>query len=154
MLVWAEHMNAEIITHTTLRELAAAGAIHEAAAVAQGSRWSLVVRYGGIERVLAARKTKQPRSWAHLDSLVRYLAEIGIHQFTTDARNYDPDQPGQKRPDRSEALRQAHEAAEYDRWFREKVQEALEDPRPAIPHKEAMAWVEKELERRIGPRPA
>lgn len=147
-------MSAEIITHTTLRELVAAGAVREAAAVAHGSRWALVVRYGGIERVLAARKTKKPRSWVHLDSLARYLAEIGIHQFTTDARDYDPDQPGQKRPDRAEALHRAHKAAEYDHWFREQVQEALDNPQPAIPHKEAMAWVAKELERRIGPRPA
>jgi hypothetical protein len=88
-----------------------------------------------------------------LDSLARYLAEIGIHQFTTDIRNYDPNQPGQKRPDRSEALRQAHEAAAYDRWFRAQVQEALNDPRPSIPHVEAMDRVEKELERRIGQRP-
>ena len=147
-------MSTETISHTTLRELAAAGAVREAAAVAQGSRWSLIVRYGGVERVLAARKTKEPRSWAHLDSLTRYLAEIGIRQFTTDARNYDPDQPaGQRRPDRAEALRRAHEAADYDRWFRAQVQKALDDPRPAVPHKEAMAWVEKELERRIGPRP-
>lgn len=145
-------MAAEIITHATLRELAAAGAVREAAAVAHGSRWSLVVRYGGIERVLAARKTKQPRSWAHLDSLARYLAEIGIRQFTTDARNYDPDEPGQRRPDRAEALRQAHEAAEYDRWFREKVQEALDDPRPPISHEELKAHMETWLTERYGPK--
>ncbi len=146
-------MPAETITHATLRELAAAGAIREAAAVAHGSRWSLTVRHGGVERVLAARRTRQPRSWAHLDSLARYLAEIGIRQFTTDIRDYDPDQPGRKRPDRADALDQVREAAEYDRWFREQVQAALDDPRPAIPHDEAMAWVEAELERRIGPRP-
>ncbi len=120
-------MPAETITHATLRELAAAGAIREAAAVAHGSRWSLIVRYGGVERVLTARRTRQPRSWAHLDSLARYLAEIGIRQFTTDIRDYDPDQPGRKRPDRAEALDQAREAAEYDRWFREQVQAALDE---------------------------
>ncbi len=146
-------MSAETITQDTLRELLAAGAIHEAVALADGSRWSLVVRYGGIERVLAARRSRKPRSWAHLDSLVRYLGELGIRQFSTDARNYDPSQPGQKRPDRAKALRQAHEAAEYDRWFREQVQEALDDPRPSIPHEEAMARMEAWLTERYGPRP-
>lgn len=48
----------------------------------------------------------------------------------------------------------AHESSEYDRWFQDQVQEAIDDPRPAIPHKEAMARVEKELERLIGPRSA
>jgi len=33
------------------------------------------------------------------------------------------------------------EAASYDRWFRAKVQEALDDPSPGIPHDEAMAQV-------------
>ncbi len=143
-------MTSEIITHNNLCELAATGAIHEAAAVAHGSHWSLVIRYGGIERVLAAGKTKKPRSWAHLDSLVRYLAQIGIRQFTTDAHYYDLNHRRQKDSKRSDAL---HEAVEHDRWFRQKVQEAMDDPRPAIPHAKAMAQVERELTHRIGPRP-
>jgi hypothetical protein len=31
------------------------------------------------------------------------------------------------------------EAEAYDRWLRTQVQASLEDPRPAIPHDEAMA---------------
>ena len=38
------------------------------------------------------------------------------------------------------------QAASYDRWFRAKVQAALDDPRPAIPHDEAMARVRKTIE--------
>ncbi len=146
-------MPAETITHATLRELAAAGVIREAAAVAHGSRWSLIVRHGGVERILTARKTRQPRSWAHLDSLARYLAEIGIRQFTTDIRDYDPDQPGRKRRGRAEASDQAREAAEYDRWFREQVQAALDDPRPAISHEQMKARMEAWLTERYGPKP-
>jgi len=37
------------------------------------------------------------------------------------------------------------QADSYDRWFRAKVQEALDDPRPAIPHDEAMAQVDQML---------
>ena len=33
----------------------------------------------------------------------------------------------------------AQNAAEHDAWFRAKVQEALDDPRPAIPHKQVKA---------------
>jgi hypothetical protein len=40
------------------------------------------------------------------------------------------------------------QAVSYDRWFRAKVQEALDDPRPAIPHDEAMKMVQEEIERR------
>jgi hypothetical protein len=38
------------------------------------------------------------------------------------------------------------QAASYDRWFRAKVQEALDDPRPGLPHDEAMARAEALLE--------
>ncbi|WP_433735947.1 type II toxin-antitoxin system RelB family antitoxin [Pseudomonas putida] len=38
------------------------------------------------------------------------------------------------------------QAASYDRWFRARVQASLDDPRPSIPHDEAMAMVEQMLE--------
>lgn len=40
------------------------------------------------------------------------------------------------------------QAASYDRWFRAKVQASIDDPRPSIPHDQAMAEVEKVLEER------
>ncbi|GHE19738.1 antitoxin [Halomonas urumqiensis] len=33
------------------------------------------------------------------------------------------------------------QADSYDRWFRERVQRSLDDPRPNIPHDEAMARI-------------
>jgi len=38
------------------------------------------------------------------------------------------------------------QAVNYDRWFRAKVQEALDDPRPGLPHDAAMARVDAMLE--------
>jgi hypothetical protein len=40
------------------------------------------------------------------------------------------------------------QADSYDRWFRAKVQAALDDPRPSIPHDDAMAKLEEMLEER------
>ncbi|AMN78400.1 MULTISPECIES: type II toxin-antitoxin system RelB family antitoxin [Pseudomonas] len=40
------------------------------------------------------------------------------------------------------------QAASYDRWFRAKVQASIDDPRPSIPHDEALAEVERMLEER------
>lgn len=34
------------------------------------------------------------------------------------------------------------QADSYDRWFRAKVQAAMDDPRPGIPHDEVMAEME------------
>lgn len=38
------------------------------------------------------------------------------------------------------------EAAEYDRWFRAKVEASLADTRPPVPHDEAMARIRKKLD--------
>lgn len=38
------------------------------------------------------------------------------------------------------------QADSYDRWFRERVQRSLDDPRPNIPHDEAMAHVRAVIE--------
>ncbi|MBC3778365.1 stability determinant [Pseudomonas sp. SWRI99] len=40
------------------------------------------------------------------------------------------------------------EAASYDLWYRAKVQAALDDPRPPVPHDEAMVLVDQMLEER------
>jgi hypothetical protein len=37
------------------------------------------------------------------------------------------------------------QAASYDRWFRAKVQASRDDPRPSIPHDEAMARIREKL---------
>jgi hypothetical protein len=36
--------------------------------------------------------------------------------------------------------------AAYDEWFRKKVAESLADPRPPVPHDEAMARIRKTIE--------
>lgn len=39
------------------------------------------------------------------------------------------------------------QADSYDRWFRKKVQESKDDPRPAIPHDEAMKRLRETIRR-------
>ena len=46
------------------------------------------------------------------------------------------------------------EAKNYDLWFRTRVQESLDDPRPSLPHDEAMARVEKLLSEKRASRAA
>ena len=38
----------------------------------------------------------------------------------------------------------------YDAWFRAKVQEALDDPGPGVPHDEAMAEIRQMLDQEFG----
>lgn len=46
------------------------------------------------------------------------------------------------------------EAESYDAWFREKVEKSIADPTPSMPHDEAMAFVNAELEHRRAARAA
>ena len=61
--------------------------------------------------------------------------------------SYDPEHARRARPDRAAALKRAHAAAAYDKWFRSQVQAALDDPRPSIPHEEVSArWAKKRVQ--------
>jgi hypothetical protein len=145
-------MNPETITHATLRELAQAGAVRQASAVAFGDRWAIVVAYGGVQKTLAARNSRQIRSWANLNSVVKYLAELGIRKFDTDATNYDPSQKTIERPDKSITLKRAHEAAAHRKWFREQVTATREAGHAPLSQAEAKAETEKRMTEKYGPR--
>jgi hypothetical protein len=61
------------------------------------------------------------------------LQGLGISHFHVDASSYDPQQlKTYARPDRAEAMKQAHEAAAYEEWFKRQVQLSIDDPRPSI----------------------
>lgn len=129
-----------MIDHTALSRLVEAGAVRNAHVVGQHGGWSLLVRYGTVERALVAQRSKQIRVFRRMDTVVSYLRDIGIQQFDVDAVGYE-DAGGTRhsRPDRAEALRRAHEAAVHDKWFRRQVETALnEADSPAV------SWVNSE----------
>ncbi|HEV7777590.1 MAG TPA: hypothetical protein VGO76_12050 [Luteibacter sp.] len=128
----------ETIDHSTLCRLAEAGAVRETHVVGQRGGWSVLVRYGTLERALAAQRSRQVRLFRKLETLVGYLKDIGIAHFEVDSVLYDPSAARTgTRPDRSLALKRAHEAAAYETWFREQVQASLDDERPAISDEDA-----------------
>lgn len=70
--------------------------------------------------------------------------------MTTDRKNAPKKQNTLPAP--TTALKRAYEAAAYDKWFRAQVQEALDDPRPSIPHDEVMADWRNEKNRLLPPK--
>lgn len=117
--------NTQMIDHCTLSHLIEAGAVREVDAIGQVGGWALVVKYGNGERTLAAQRTRQPRLFKRLETLVVYLQDIGIRRFTLDSSQYDPGSVKTvSRPDRSEALKEAHRAAAYASWLRAQVESA------------------------------
>ena len=104
-------MSAETIDHNTLVRLVEADVVRGAHVIGQVGGWGIVIRYGRLERPLAATRSKQVRTFKKLETLVTYLKAIGISQFDVDARHYDPATvQTYTRPDRTAALRQAQEA--------------------------------------------
>lgn len=100
------------IDHSTLTRLVEAGAVRGAHIVGQGASWAVIVRYGMHERALAAQRTGEVRLFRKFETLVGYLAQIGISRFDVDAANYDATGAAKvTRPDRSEALKRVYEAA-------------------------------------------
>lgn len=138
-------MTQETIDHSTLVCLAEAGAIGHLNVTAQQGGWTIMIRYGEHQRTLVAQRSGKIRVFKRFDTLAAYLKDMGINQFEVDITDYDPEGSGKgTRPDRSAALKRAHEAVAFDEtafdlWFRERVKESLDDPRPAIPHEDVKA---------------
>ncbi|MBU9247048.1 antitoxin PaaA2 family protein [Burkholderia multivorans] len=146
-------MATETIDQKTLTQLVEAGAVRAAHVVGHGNGWALAARYGLTERFLSAKRG-DVRVFRRLETLVSFLRDMGISRFDVDASGYDPQAVERvTRPDRSAALKEAHAARAYDKWFREQVQQALDDPRPRISNEDVKAHFaarRDELRKRIG----
>lgn len=121
-------MSTETIDHPTLARLAEAQAVRAAHVIGQPGGWSIIVKYGMTERLVSATRSREVRVFKKFETLVGYLKDLGLSSFDVNAADYDP--AGGKtatRPDRSAALKRAHEAAAHDKWFREQVEEAIKE---------------------------
>ncbi len=139
-------ITADTIDHVALERLVEAGAVRGASIVGQPGGWGVVIQYGMTERALAARRGAI-RIFRKFETLVAYLKDIGIASYQVDASGFDPValKTARTRSDSAERLKNAHKAASYMGWLTQQVQEAIDDPRPGIPHDEVMA--EWEIER-------
>jgi hypothetical protein len=124
-------MNTHTIDTAMAKRMVEASAIRGASIIGQPGGWSVVLKMGLQERALGAQRTDTPRTWRSLDRVVAYLKkELQIARFDLlDATNHSEGEPlaGKSRADASERLRQAHEAAGHDKWFREQVAVAIQE---------------------------
>jgi hypothetical protein len=78
------------------------------------------------------------------------IRELGLQTGRFSLAAWRPDEvesgrPG--RPDRAEAMKATHaSAAAYDKWVRQQVPEAIDDPRPPIAHEDVMEKAEARIE--------
>jgi hypothetical protein len=105
---------------------------------AQGAAFSIQAetRRGG-DAVLVDTRRKQPRMFIDPKKAMLLLRDIGVRNAKLDTQSWNPEQADvlrKPRPAAAAQMKAAHEAAAYDKWFRAQVQEAIDDPRPGIPH--------------------
>lgn len=112
----------QLITPATLKEVAAASGVQDVQVLGDVGGYRVSVRYGNQQRELAARtrdgKTKV-RTFRTLDVAARYLREMGLVRYQVDESQFQPVKIS--RPDSAASLKKTHQAAAYDRWFREQV---------------------------------
>ncbi len=97
-----------------------------------GAAFVVCIQTQKFEAVLATSR-KQPRRFADPRKALQLLRGIGWNECQIDAAQWRPEDRALEktaRPDRSIALKAAHEAAhadaDYDRWFRAKVQASID----------------------------
>ena len=139
----------EIIDGKAVQSLVEAHAIRGATVLGQRGGWAVLVRYGALERTVAAQRSRKPRLWRNLATAAAFVRdELGLARFDVDAQAHEPDATARRRPDQAVRLRQAHEAAEHDRWFREQVDIAIkeaDDPKTVwVPHEEVKADMDRQ----------
>ena len=135
-------MSTETIDHSTLAKLTEAGVVRSAHVIGQAGGWGVMVKYGMAERALAAQRSQQVRVFKKLETLVEYLKGVGIARFDVDSVNFSTDSlTSAKRPDRAEAMKEAHKAAAYTKWLKAEIQEAIDDTSQTVPHNEAMRQI-------------
>lgn len=125
-----------------------AQAIRTASIIGQPGGWSVLLKIGTQEKTLGAQRTDKPRLWKSLDRCVDYLkSELHIARFDMlDATQFSAiPMTGNTTNKAGERMRQAHEAAAYDKWLKAEIQEAIDDPRPNVAHDDVMCRMDERI---------
>lgn len=142
----------EIIDGKAVQSLVEAHAIRGAVVLGQPGGWAVLVRYGALERAVAAQRARTPRLWRNLATAAAFVRdELGVARFEVDAQAHAPDAGTRRRPDQAARMKHKHEAAEHDAWFRAEVEKSLAraDSGEAewIPHETVMMKLDARIAR-------
>lgn len=115
-----------------LKAATAAGGVTGITLRGDGAAFVISVQTQRDEAILVTSK-KQPRRFADPRKALQVLRATGWNECRIDASQWRPEERDLEktaRPDRSAALKAAHEAAQadadYDKWFRAKVQASID----------------------------
>lgn len=138
------------MTLEQLRATASAGGVTGVTLKGQGGGFFVeIATRSGQDAFLVKARSTEPRRFGNPTSALIVLRDVGIAVAQLDATNWNPDQKDmtRSRQNRAEAMRGAHEAAAYNQWLAAEIQEAIDDPRPSVPHDEVMARMDARIAR-------
>lgn len=96
----------DTIDHATLARLVEAGVVRGVDVIAHLGGWSIMVKFGMAERMLAAKRGTI-RSFRKFETLVAYLRPLGIVHMNVNAANFEQAsfKSSRARPDASARMR-------------------------------------------------
>ena len=106
----------------------------------------------GDAAVLAKARSTEPRRFGNPAQALSLLHGLGLTVGTFDIEQWSPDEKStaRTRPDRAQALRDTHQAAGYDQWFRAQVEQGLAEADAAdtrwIPQESAKEDMQRQRE--------
>lgn len=138
------------MTIEQLRAASNAGGVSGVTLKGQGGGFFVqIATRSGTGAVLSLARSTEPRRFGNPLAALNVLRDVGITVGQFDASEYDPEDKEQTTGNkgRAEAMREAHEAAAYNQWLVAEIQEAIDDPRPSVPHDEVMARMDARIAR-------
>ena len=138
------------MTLEQLRVANNAGGISGVTLKGQGGAFLVqIATRNGSGAVLSKARGGEPRRFGNPIAALSLLRDLGITVGQFDASDWNPAEKVVNRRDdaRAQVLRGAHEAAAYNQWLAAEIQEAVDDPRPSMPHDEVMARMDARIAR-------
>ncbi|WP_133510112.1 hypothetical protein [Candidatus Thiosymbion oneisti] len=136
------------MTLEQLRAMTSAGGVKDITVKGQGSGFFVeIATRSGQDAVLSKTGSTEPRRFSNPIAALNVLRDVGITVGQFDASEWNPAEKEETAGNRgrAEAMREAHKAAAYNEWLAAQIQEAIDDPRPDIPHAEVMAEMDAEI---------
>ena len=141
--------------HLTLEQFRAthdAGAVLSVTLKAEGAGFEVQIEtLRGLAKLVKTRDKGDTRRFIDPRKALLLLRDLGIQEAHIDSQRWRPeDQELERkpRPDRSEAMKAAHEALSHTDWLREKLARSAADSRPRVPHTQVMSEAQAIIDRK------
>jgi len=138
------------MTIEQLRAASNAGGVSGVTLKGQGGAFLVQISTrSGSDAVLSKARSSEPRRFGNPVAALNVLRDVGITIGQFDSSEWNPTEKEETAGSRgrAEAMRGAHKAAAYNQSLAAQIQEAIDDPRPSVPHDEVMARMDARIAR-------